>query len=76
MARNEQMIGTREACRFLGISESTMRRLLSRAPVNRLPFSRVGGLYRFYRSELSVWAKSFGSGGGETTEADKEVIRE
>ena len=73
MNRNEQMIGTREACKHLGISEAMMRRLLSRSLVNQLPFSKVGGLYKFYKSELSGWAKSFGSRSGEATDAVKEV---
>ena len=67
--RNEQMINTREACKHLLVSEATMRRFLSRAPVNHIPAYKVGYQYRFYRSELTEWVKEFRSGGRERTEA-------
>lgn len=56
MYNNENMMTLREACEHLRISEATMRRFLSKASINGIPYHRVGVGYRFYKSELSQWA--------------------
>jgi excisionase family DNA binding protein len=46
---NSELMTLQEACEFLGISESTMRRKIR---ANKVKFTREGNNYRFKKSEI------------------------
>lgn len=47
--KSNDLMGLKEACKFLGISESTMRR---RIREGKIKFSKVNGDYRFKKDEI------------------------
>ena len=51
---NSDLMTLREACDFLGISESTMRRKIR---ANKINFTKEGKDYRFKKSEIILYSE-------------------
>lgn len=57
MSMTEELLDLEETARWLKISTRSVRRL---AREGKLPYCRVGNLYRFNRSDVSRWLQSGG----------------
>lgn len=55
-AVNDGLWGVREAAQFLGICETTLRKLSVRT--GELPYARIGRKLKFQRSALQAWLDS------------------
>lgn len=53
-ANSDEVLTLQEACRFLKVSESTMRRWLREGKIEGYKTNR---LWRFFRSELEAWLR-------------------
>ena len=51
---SDEIMVMSEACDFLKISDPTMRKMVRAGEV---PYAKVGGNYRFLKSELMKWLK-------------------
>lgn len=52
---SEQMVGTREAARFLGVHENTIYKM---AEKGEIPCTKIGTRWKFLESVLDEWRRS------------------
>lgn len=50
----DEIMVLREACEFLKVSDPTLRKMIRNGEV---PYAKVGGTFRFLKSELIRWMK-------------------
>jgi excisionase family DNA binding protein len=54
---NNKLIGVREAAKALGVSPTTIYRLVERKGPNSIPAYRIGVSIKFDIQEILTWAK-------------------